>query len=197
MDRFVIVSGCSGGGKSSLVAELRRRGHEAVEEPGRRIVAQELATGGTALPWIDMAAFARRAVEVALEDRAAAQRLPGWVFFDRGLIDAAAGLDYATGGSALASLARQHPSHHRVFLVPPWPEIYVNDDERRHGFAEAAAEYERLARAYAQLGYEVVILPKMNVGTQANLVLAALSPGRGEVAEAVPPRPAAARDPGA
>ena len=38
MDRFIILSGCSGGGKSTLLAELARRGFATVEEPGRRIV---------------------------------------------------------------------------------------------------------------------------------------------------------------
>ena len=52
-DRFVVLSGCSGGGKSTLQAELRRRGHATVDEPGRRIVKDESADGGTALPWID------------------------------------------------------------------------------------------------------------------------------------------------
>jgi predicted ATPase len=37
MNRFVVISGCSGGGKSTLLAELGRRGHAVVEEPGRRI----------------------------------------------------------------------------------------------------------------------------------------------------------------
>jgi predicted ATPase len=41
MERFVILSGCSGGGKSTLLAEFGRRGHSIVEEPGRRIVKQE------------------------------------------------------------------------------------------------------------------------------------------------------------
>ena len=63
-DRFVVLSGCSGGGKSTLLAELRRRGHATVDEPGRRIVKDESADGGTALPWIDLAAFARRAIEL-------------------------------------------------------------------------------------------------------------------------------------
>jgi predicted ATPase len=38
LDRFVVISGCSGGGKSTLLAELARRGYRTVEEPGRRIV---------------------------------------------------------------------------------------------------------------------------------------------------------------
>jgi predicted ATPase len=30
---FVVISGCSGGGKSTLLSELQRRGHAVVEEP--------------------------------------------------------------------------------------------------------------------------------------------------------------------
>jgi hypothetical protein len=39
---FVLISGCSGGGKSMLLIELGRRGYATVEEPGRRIVKEEI-----------------------------------------------------------------------------------------------------------------------------------------------------------
>jgi predicted ATPase len=84
MDRFIVISGCSGAGKSSLLAELGRRGCAVVEEPGRRIVEQELAGDGAALPWIDGAAFARRAVELALADRSEAAACDGLVFLTGG-----------------------------------------------------------------------------------------------------------------
>jgi predicted ATPase len=53
MKSFVTISGCSGGGKSVLLAELRQRGFATIEEPGRRIVAEEIKRGGRVLPWID------------------------------------------------------------------------------------------------------------------------------------------------
>ncbi|WP_459853786.1 AAA family ATPase [Dongia sp. agr-C8] len=49
MQRLVAISGCSGA-KSSLREELARRGPATAEEPGRRIVREETAHGGTALP---------------------------------------------------------------------------------------------------------------------------------------------------
>jgi predicted ATPase len=164
MERFVVISGCSGGGKSTLLAELGRRGHHIVEEPSRQIVKQEMQEGGTALPWKDAEAFSDRAIAMALEDRAAAAALNGWVFFDRSLVDAAAFLQYLKHEPVLASLARAHRYHQTVFLTPPWPEIYTNDPERRHDMAAAGAEYSRLLEAYPLLGYKVFILPKVNVG---------------------------------
>ena len=171
-DRFVVISGCSDGGKSTLLVELGRRGHATVEEPGRRIVRQELAVDGGALPWINGAAFARRAIELAIADRrAAADRPAGWVFFDRGLVDAAAALQHLTGEPSLDTLGQAYRYHRRVFLAPPWPEIYVTDAERRHGFDQAIAEYHRLLVVYPSLGYEVIVLPKVNVAARADFVL--------------------------
>jgi predicted ATPase len=175
VDRFVVISGCSGGGKSTLVAELGRRGHAVVAEPGRRIVKEELNGDGSALPWVDEAAFARRAVAMALADRISAGTLDGWVFFDRGLVDAPAGLQHLTGEPVLAALGQSHRYHRRVFLTPPWPEIYVTDRERRHGLDAAIAEYSRLLEVYPSLGYEVSVLPKVGMAEQADFVLDALA----------------------
>jgi len=175
VNRFVIISGCSGGGKSTLLAELARRGHSVVEEPGRRIIDEQAAMDGSALPWIDLCAFARRAVAMALHDRAAAARMPGPVFFDRGLIDAAVALEHAGGLPAVDVLCRVHRYHPLVFLTPPWPEIFVQDDGRRHGMADARAEYRRLVAACRLLGYRPFILPRLPVAARADILLHRLS----------------------
>lgn len=98
----------------------------------------------------------------------------GWVFFDRGLIDAAVGLQHLTGEPLIEKLGRSHRYHRRVFLAPPWPEIYVQDAERRHGLAAAISEYSRLLEVYPSLGYEVSILPKTGVEQRVDFVLSML-----------------------
>jgi predicted ATPase len=47
----VIISGCSGGGKSTLLSELANRGYRIVLEPGRQIVKEQTVIGGDAFPW--------------------------------------------------------------------------------------------------------------------------------------------------
>jgi predicted ATPase len=174
--RFVVLSGASGGGKSTLLDELRRRGHSVIPEPGRRIVQMELESGGGALPWLDLEAFARRAIEVALADLKTAGGMSGWVFFDRGLVDAVAALEFATGSPA--PIGTLSPYHHTVFLAPPWPEIFATDAERRHGFDDAVAEFERLCAIYRRLGYRVTLLPKEKAEARADFVLNELSSSR-------------------
>ena len=176
MDRFVVISGCSGGGKSTLLTELALRGFAVVEEPGRRIVDAERARGSTALPWIDMEGFLRRAITMAMADREAACSNRGITFFDRGLVDAASALETLTGEPTIARDCYNHRYAPRVFLTPPWPEIYATDSARQHNLAAAITEYDRLAALYPALGYETLVLPKVPVAERADIVLASLPP---------------------
>lgn len=146
-----------------------------VEEAGRRIVRAETASGGTALPWQDREAFLRRLIDTALADYTAACVTSGFVFFDRGLIDAASALEALTGEAAVARYAAERSFHRHVFLTPPWPEHYTLDDERRHGIADAIAEHDRLAALYPSLGYQICTLPKVSVEARADIVLRAIS----------------------
>jgi predicted ATPase len=175
--RFVVISGCSGGGKSTLLTELHRRGYATVEEPGRRIVEEELECSGATLPWIDPEAFLRRAFDLAMSDYGKAALRDGWVFFDRGLIDAAAGLQRMSGELARTRLGPSLRYHRRVFLAPPWPEIYQTDSERRHDLQDALPEYEHLSELFPSLGYRVTLLPRIDVAQRADFVLQKLQDG--------------------
>lgn len=76
---------------------------------------------------------------------------------------------------ALNTIKRAHRYHQRVFMAPPWPEIYVIDNERRHSLDAGIAEYQRLVDAYPALGYEVTILPKIGVADRTEFVLCTLA----------------------
>ena len=165
-----MISGCSSGGKSTLIDELARRGHATVPEPGRRVVREELALGGTALPWADAEAFVDRIIALAMADYEAAAGNAGWTFIDRGLIDALSAHATVRGTGFPHERPAGYPYHRQVFLAPPWPEIYVTDGERQHGLAEAEREYQRLLALYPDLGYEVIVLPIVPVTERADFV---------------------------
>lgn len=175
MSRFVVLSGCSGGGKSTLLEELRRRGHGVVEEPGRRIVRQEMPDGD-ALPWRNQVRFVERLVALAQADLSAtAEPQTGWVFFDRGLVDAIIAQAHVKG-VPLPRPPEAQRFNRTVFLTPPWREIYRTDDKRQHSFEDATAEYHRLLAAYPALGFAPVILPQASVAARADFVCEAIAP---------------------
>jgi predicted ATPase len=160
MENFVTISGCSGGGKSTLLQELRQRGFATIAEPGRRIVAEELKRSGRALPWVDAAAFARRAIEVSLADLMVADTSARCLFFDRGLIDAAAALGHLTGEPVV------------VFLAPPWPEIYAPD---QNDGTVSPKQLRNMIAWSTRSGYDIHVLPKVTAAERADWVLASLA----------------------
>ena len=166
---FVMISGCSGGGKSTLLSELERRGCVVVKEPGRRIIAEARYGDDSTLPWVDVAAFARRALEMSKNDF---QEARGLTFFDRGIVDAAVAIS-ATGGEKPAATI-QNMRYDRLFFAPPWPEIYVNDDDRRHSLDKAQRDYERVRSAYLDAGYVPIVIPRDTVEARADFILEAL-----------------------
>jgi len=175
-DRFIIVTGCSGGGKSTLLAELARRGHRTVAEAGRQIVREQDWTGGDALPWTNPVRFAELAVSRAVHGLILAAGEPGLVFFDRGPVDQLAGLERLglPVPASVSGAAARCRFNRTVFVAPPWPEIFAGDAERRHGLDEALSEYGPLLETYERLGYRLVELPRVSVAERAAFVLATL-----------------------
>lgn len=96
------------------------------------------------------------------------ERAQGLTFFDRGVVDAAVALA-ATGQPRPAAVDTHRYDH--LLLAPPWPEIYENDEDRRHSLEKALSDYERVHQAYADAGYEPVMLPRDTVTARADFVL--------------------------
>lgn len=174
--RRIVISGCSSGGKSTLLTELARRGYATVEEPGRQIVREALETGTDALPWINPDAFVRRAIEIAAASLNAVRSRNEPVFFDRSAIDALAHFERLSIGTPpdLKALGEACLYSSPVFFAPPWRELYVQDEERPLPFEEAVREHDWLRIAYPSRGYRLITLPKTGVAARADFMLRTL-----------------------
>lgn len=183
--RLIVVSGCSGGGKSSLLSELARRGYEVFPEPGRQIVKEQLHIEGEALPWKDASRFTELCLSRALYFFNMARPDRGPVFFDRSIVDALTG--YSRLGLEIPPSFRRAAQLYRyaetIFLTPPWKELFANDCERRHSFADAVGEYEALCESYPSYGYRIKIVPKLSVSARADFILAKTRRMAGQVDE--------------
>lgn len=166
---FFLLTGGPGVGKTALIEELRRRGARVVEETHRRIIREEAARGGTALPWLDTAAYLARAAreDIAIFEAMAEVEEP--VFFDRGILDSLPQQGQAPPW--LAGAMRRLRYNRRVFVPPPWAAIYGQDAERKQTFAECEATHEAIIGLCRRWGYEPVEVPRMDVRRRAEFVV--------------------------
>ncbi len=168
-----MLTGASGGGKSTLLAELAAHGFTVAEEPGRRIVAEQLVVGGRATPWQDRAAFRDLLFARSLTAFEQMADRPGPVFFDRGIIEAIAysrqhGLAMPEAWLAPARACRYARP---VFVTPPWRAIFRNDAERRKIWTEVLDDYRATVEAYEAAGYRLVEVPRAAVAERAAFVM--------------------------
>jgi predicted ATPase len=167
---MVVVSGCSGAGKSTLLAELALRGYLVHPEAGRQIVKEQLHLGGDGLPWENPVKFAELCISRAIFFFNTAMPIDRPAIFDRSIVDNIAGIERL--GLPLPNyfmVALQHYRYaRRVFMTPPWKELFSHDAERRHSFEDAVAEYAGLLKGYTANGYEIVLIPKGTPAERAN-----------------------------
>jgi predicted ATPase len=171
--RFHVITGGPGSGKTSLIDALARAGHAHTVEAGRAIIQDQLAIDGPALPWRDPLAFAELMLSWELRSYRMAGATAGPVFFDRGVTDV---IGYLTlvgrpVPGHIARAAERFRYNRRVFVAPPWPAIYTQDAERRQTFEEAVRTHEVLVAAYPSCGYELVCLPLASVEERVRFVL--------------------------
>lgn len=172
----MVLTGCSGGGKSTLLSELARRGYAVRPEAGRQIVREQMHLGGDGLPWLNASKFAELSASRTFHqfNSTAADGRP--VFFDRSLVDLVSFLDMKALDvpAYLRRAIETYRFANPVFVTPPWREIYQNEAERSKSFEDACREYDTLVEGYAQAGYEMIEIPRMAVSERADFIVSRL-----------------------
>lgn len=176
---FFVITGGPGVGKTTLINELKKRGLVCIPEVAREIIKEQIESKGEALPWGNREAYAelmmKRSVEVyekALRDHA--ERM---VIFDRGIPDVLGYLDLIQHSIPVEYIftAQRCLYAKKVFILPPWKEIYETDSERKQTFAEAEATFYALKKAYLNCHYDLLEVPKDTVEKRADFIQSLLS----------------------
>ncbi len=177
MNKLVVISGCSGGGKSTLLSELHDQGYAVIEEIGRKLVKEQLAVNGDITPWEKPQIFCELLIDKSIEAYHQAEEMETVkdqiIFFDRSFLE---GVNYFQSLKIhkydhFINELRFYPT---IFMTPPWKEIYTQDDERKHAFEDGVKEYNQLLRFYPQCGYHIIELQKICVEDRVKFILSTI-----------------------
>ncbi len=97
-------------------------------------------------------------------------------FFDRGIPDVLAYMDYFKQDyGAVFNEASEKNQYDSVFIVPPWKEIYISDNERLETYTESMALHDHLMETYCRFGFSPILVPKLSVQKRIHFILEALN----------------------
>ena len=97
------------------------------------------------------------------------------VFFDRGIPDVFAYMDYfkTPYPSFFVDKSKAH-LYDKVFMFSPWEDIYISDNERYETFEQAIAIHTFLEKAYQKIGYQLILVPFGSIEDRTNFILNSL-----------------------
>ena len=173
--KLFVITGGPGVGKTTLLNALEKKGFSVVMEDARRIIQEQIQTDGEGLPWKNKTYYAQLMLATSLEtyQRTIDETSSNIVFFDRGILDTICymKMENISISEEMNTLINVHPYNRKVFILPPWEEIYVTDNERKQTWDEAVKTFDIMKQTYLEYGYEVVEVPKSSVGQRCKFIV--------------------------
>jgi len=170
-DNFYIITGGPGGGKTTLLDFLASNGYPYVGDTAREIIRHRLSLGLPPRP--DPATFASEMFYRDFENYISNSNSQRIIFFDRSFFDSAWLLNHFDP-QTFHQIEKTHLIHRyntKVFVTPPWQEIYKTDSERDQTFDQAVDVHDKVCNWYAEHKYELIIIPKDKVESRAKFLI--------------------------
>jgi predicted ATPase len=170
---IVVIIGGPGSGKTTLIDELSRRGFCCYPEISRQVTLEAQRNGIDQLFLENPLLFSELLLEGRKKQFVSACGEPhDVVFIDRGIPDVLAYMHYIGDPypPGFDDACHQH-AYSRIFVLPPWEEIYISDNERYENFEQAKLIYGHLCETYSKYGYDPVEVPRTTVGARVAFIL--------------------------
>ncbi|MBK0369904.1 AAA family ATPase [Flavobacterium agrisoli] len=173
-ENFYIITGGPGVGKTTLLKELEKSGYEIVPEEARKIIKQQVEAEENGLPWKDKKRYTDLMFNVSVKTYLEIQlsNKNSIYLFDRGIIDSIcyAEMCKLNISEEMNKIAIQCVFNKNVFILPPWADIYENDQERKQTWEEAVYTFEKMKEIYKKYGYNIIEVPKDTVENRKKFV---------------------------
>ena len=171
--RKIVITGGPGTGKTSVIENLEQHGYFCFHEVSREIIREAQQKGIDQLFLKDPLLFSELLLEGRIRQHAEAGKSTSEVvFLDRGVPDVVAYMNYFGNDypPAFNRVCGEY-LYDQVFILPPWKEIYTEDNERYETYEQAVEIHDELARSYAQHGYEAIEVPEGTIAQRTSFIL--------------------------
>ena len=158
-----VLTGSPGSGKTTLLQALKSEYISCFEEVFRVLFLQAKDRGVDSPFQDEPLALSEKIIKGRVADfnAVAVSKIH---LYDRGIHDAIAYLDgiQVEVPKHFIKIGQSH-IYDKVFILPPWQEIFANDHERIENFDETEAIHNELIKTYTAYGMPPIVVPKLSV----------------------------------
>ena len=171
--RRILITGSPGSGKTTLIKGLKKKGYKVFYEFSRSLIRSPYNDGSKNLFLKDPINFSAKLLDRRIKQFNDAKRIKkaknNLVFYDRGIQEIsgylrAIGLENSSWEKKLTDYR-----YDKVFIAPPWKEIYINDKQRFETYKEAKIYY-RFIKASYEIKHELIEIPKIDIESRIDFV---------------------------
>jgi predicted ATPase len=183
MQEKIVITGGPGTGKTSIIKELDKRNYFCYQEVIRELTLEaknegnleDLSTNPIAKV-NDSLGFNLKLLNGRINQFKDSNNLEDKiVFFDRGVADVLGYMDYFQQSyNAIFTDACKENMYTKIFLLPPWEDIYVSDNERFESYKESVEIHFALRKIYENFGYTIIEVPFGTVKERTDYILESL-----------------------
>lgn len=172
-----MITGGPGTGKSTVIDELIHRNFNCKPEISRQVTLNAREKGIDQLFLTKPLLFSELLLEGRINQYIEAENENHQlVFFDRGVPDVHAYMNYISIDYPESYIHKSNLYRYDfVFLMPPWEDIYISDNERYENFEQALAIHNHLERTYKALNYPIIEVPTGTVQERTDFILAKIN----------------------
>lgn len=174
MQNKIVITGGPGTGKTTLIDFLSELNHHCFPEISRALTLEAREKGIEQLFLTDPLLFSKLLLEKRTNQYLESQNKTNeLLFFDRGIPDILAYLNFAKQKHPFdfSSIDRKH-RYNKVFITPPWEEIYTTDNERFETFEQSKLIHHNIFETYSELQYTPIIIPLGTIKERIHFILA-------------------------
>jgi len=177
-ENFYIITGGPGVGKTTLLKQLEPD-YIIVPEVAREIIKEQVQQNGEGLPWKDRQLYTTLMLNRSIKSfrEICSLNTKDIYFFDRGILDTLCYAEMIGDGISdeMDTIAQTFRYNPRVFILPPWLEIYSADEERKQTWEEAELTYEKMRVTYEKYDYQLIDVPKDTAENRRKFILGKLN----------------------
>ncbi len=173
MQKKIVLIGGPGTGKSSVLNKLKNLGHFCMPEVSREITLKAQKDGVDQLFLTDPLLFSNLILKGREQQyRDASKENTDLVFFDRGLPDIYAYLEYSKikYPNFFKEKSIAYPYDY-VFLFNPWKKIYTSDNERYENYEELLMINKYLKNAYQEYSSPIIEVPFDTIKNRTDFII--------------------------